>query len=227
MDNKTEGPVSEHTRSDLNQSSKRKLVKGLAAAPVILALGHRPAFGQICTLSGFGSIQAGTHLSHHPDYETTPCNTFSHGGWMTVLNGDPDWAVVDPITPFTKFSFVFGSKPPVRQHSNKPWREHITDAEYATLASVFLGGATYLPDDNDPTLLEVLTNGRALSREITNAFLNASYAAAHIPVIPYFSVPQIIQLWNTGQATTASNELVPPSPMTDAQLKELLVKSYH
>ncbi len=209
------------------QPSKRKLIKGLAvSAPVLISLAHRPAFGQICTLSGFGSIQAGTHLSHHPNYETTPCNTYSHGGWKTVLSGDPDWIIVSPITPFTKFSYVFGPKPPkIKTKKAVSWGDNITDAEFTELAQAFLGGATYTPDDNDPILLEVLTNGQVLSREICNAFLNATFAAKQ--GIPYFSVVQIIDLWNTGQATTASGELIPPSPMSDNDLVDLLKETYH
>ncbi|RDE24781.1 hypothetical protein DV711_04140 [Motiliproteus coralliicola] len=211
---------------DLEKSSKRKLVKGIAAAPVIMALGHRPAFGQICTLSGFGSIQAGTHISHHPNYETTPCNTYSHGGWKTVLAGDPDWNVIAPITPFTPFSQALaGGRPPKLKKSLTYWSEGIKDSTYQELANYFLGGATYTPDNSDPILLEVLTNGKVLSREICNAFLNASFAAAS--GIPYFTPLQIIQLWNTGQAVTSSGELIPQTPLTDAELEALLKETYH
>ena len=229
MDNRTEGPVPQNTSNDLNQSSKRKLIKVLAtSAPAVMLLAHRPAFGQICTLSGFGSIQAGTHLSHHPD-QTTPCNTYSHGGWKTVLSGDPDWAIAAPVTPFYLFKDIFTSANSPVFKNGKVTEWGITSAkkraEIDLIAASFSTTYTPTPAGGDPIILEVLIKGDVLSREIVNAYLNA-VASENIGQ-PFFTPAQIIELWNYRQSTTASGEVVPLTPMTDLELIDLLSQSYH
>ncbi|MEH6648983.1 MAG: hypothetical protein V7707_03035 [Motiliproteus sp.] len=208
------------------QSSKRKLIKGLAATPVVLALAHRPAFGQVCSLSGFGSLTAGTHLSSTARHEVEACNTFSHGGWKTVLNGDPDWGLVDPTTPFVSFGSIFGtSNPPVLQKNKWAITKQSKVDEANTAAAAF--GTTYIPTPvgGDPVLYEVLRKGDELTREIVNGYLNALLSQTINQ--PFFSPEQIIDLWNFRQASTDSGVLVPASPMSDSQLVDLLKNSYH
>lgn len=208
------------------QSSKRKLIKGLAATPVVLALAHRPAFGQVCSLSGFGSLTAGTHLSSTARHEVQACNTFSHGGWKTVLNGDPDWGTVHPTTPFYSFGSIFGTTNPPVLNKNK-WA--ITNASKVTaannVAAAFNTTYTATPAGGDPVLYEVLRKGDELTREIVNGYLNALLSQSVNQ--PFFSPQQIIDLWNHRQAATSAGVLVPASPMSDSQLVDLLKNSYH
>ncbi|WP_421862777.1 hypothetical protein [Motiliproteus sp.] len=218
---------------DLEQSSKRKLVKGIAAAPVIMALGHRPAFGTVCTLSGFASIKAGAHLSHtayKPDHcKPHKCKNWKHKDW-----DDPDWDdIKERINPCLSFKYCFtgssGCRPPNR-HTTKWYTNH--ESKYKPMANKFCSSRaekrrvkryTERPDD-DPIIFESLKNGDEVCRELSNAIVNACYAEKF--GITFFAVDEIIDLWNHYQARSSNGNWVPSLPMSDAELVDLLRETY-
>lgn len=220
---------------DLEQSSKRKLIKGIAAsAPVIMALGHRPAFGTVCTVSGFASIKAGSHLSHTA-HVTGHCKPHQCKDWKNKTWDDPDWETIKhEINPCFSFKHCFGSncRPPARQ-TNK-WYSNL-ESKYKPLAKHYYPGAHNRPmrkqikdyknrPDQDPIIFEALKNGDPVCRELCNAIVNAIYANKH--GITFFSVEEITDLWNHYQARSKNGNWVPSLPMTDAELINLLRETY-
>jgi len=74
-------------KSDMNltkQTSRRSLFKKAAIGiPVVLTLANRPAYGAICSISGFQSVNpSGVQLN-----TGSGCGGFSPGGWKHPDNG--------------------------------------------------------------------------------------------------------------------------------------------
>jgi len=68
---------------------RRSLTKTGLAAPVIMCLANRPAFGAVCTVSGFISATPGDLSSQR--HVVDSCGGFSPGAWCTPYNGDGSW----------------------------------------------------------------------------------------------------------------------------------------
>lgn len=106
------GAVAEQPQSDsILRASRRKFIAGgMAAAPVILTLSNRSAFGAACTLSAAIS----GNLSRNPVPER--CG-FTPGYWQQAIkNGKWPEYRVDGVTPFgydpyQRFSSIFGFNP--------------------------------------------------------------------------------------------------------------------
>lgn len=97
-----------HTQNQQNQSdvtdsgkpepteSRRRILKGAIAAPVILSVTSRPVLGAECTISGFMSGNVSDH-----GHDTCACG-FTPGAWKTPYSGDGNW----DMTPFDPGSCV-------------------------------------------------------------------------------------------------------------------------
>jgi hypothetical protein len=96
----TESTVQD-TGPDVHAAARRRLIRGAAAAPVLMSLASRPAMGAArqCAPSGFMSGNA----SPQPGV-SAGCGGLSPGYWKTHSN----WP--SPYTPSTKFHNVFTSK---------------------------------------------------------------------------------------------------------------------
>jgi len=115
-----------------HQSSRRGLLKKTAiGAPVLMTLINRPAYGAICTISGFQSVNPSGVTN-----TKTNCGGFSPGGWKHPDNGqggtdgnrqqwyaagfnpNPRAGLNDPSATLFKDAIAFGMNPPTYMDPN-------------------------------------------------------------------------------------------------------------
>jgi hypothetical protein len=69
---------------------RRRFIKGAGiAAPVIMALANRPAFGAVCTVSGFISVDPGNVSAQ--GHVVSVCGGRSPGKYKNPYNGSGSW----------------------------------------------------------------------------------------------------------------------------------------
>jgi len=152
-------------------ASRRKLITGLAATPVIMTLASRPALARnFCSISGWGSV----HPSGRPDDQL--CNGRSPGFWRTYWSGPSESAwkqtpfYQGPTNPFSSKHSDDYSIPTLGQLSTAVIDGILTQAEVdtyiadLTTADSFdnlMGTPTALPDNpidmpiQRPTIMQV------------------------------------------------------------------------
>lgn len=170
--NKEEGVPNEKVSSE-KVSSKRRVLRGLIAAPVVMTLASRPALANrnFCTISGWGSM----HASARPDDYT--CNGRSPGFWGTYWSGPSssawgltgfDQGPTNPLTSSNKLDDY--SIPTTAELEDAVTQQILTqDAvdtyvaalQVTTTFDQLMGSTTFLPDNVlkpilRPTIMQIL-----------------------------------------------------------------------
>jgi len=78
------------TTEEAAVEKRRRFIKGAGiAAPVIMALANRPAFGAVCTVSGFISVDPANVSAQ--GHVVSVCGGRSPGKYKNPYNGSGDW----------------------------------------------------------------------------------------------------------------------------------------
>jgi hypothetical protein len=176
QDSNNAGPNASQDKHQGMDSSRRKwLKKAGVAAPGLLILANRPAFGASCSISGFMSARVGTSLTTH---DGTLCNGWSPGNWK-INRGQITqraWNVAgvsrsdlfDSIFNTTKMSTL-----PVSGGIRKV-QDGIPEATYISYSSMFTG---YSMQSVLEGMLSGMNQLKDISMHSAAAYLNASFLA--------------------------------------------------
>jgi hypothetical protein len=154
-------------QSNQGNSRRNLLKKGIVGVPVVTLLANKPAFGAVCTLSGFQSVNP-SGVERHAD----ECQGFSPGGWKEngyKLNGDGNrnqW-IAAGFYPNPRLSTSYGYQ-----------GIQIQDPEGTLFfdAIAFQGAFTTCAVSSTETLHDVLLqNPGSLEFHVIANFLNAHY----------------------------------------------------
>lgn len=90
------------TNNEVNKK-RRSLTKASGAVPVLMMLGQRPAFGAVCTVSGYISATPGVASSQ--SHVVDSCGGLGLDSWRMPSSGAGDWTTTsadpggDPLNP--------------------------------------------------------------------------------------------------------------------------------
>jgi len=147
------------------QASRRRLIKGIAAAPLVMTLASRPALSRnFCSISGWGSV----HPSGRPEGYAY-CEGRSPGFWKTYWSSSTSaaWALTGfnpgPTNPITGDSHDYsiptlvelGTLTTIEQSA------YITGIQAASTFDQLMGTGTLLPDNpaglpiTRPTIMQI------------------------------------------------------------------------
>lgn len=182
--------------------SRRRFTRAGVAAPIILTLANRPAFGAICTVSGFASFSPNnpSGVRHKVD----GCGGYSPVGWKNPDAGNGDGSREDWI------AAGYFANP--RPNTNDPG---------GTLFVDVFGGTT----SGFGTLHDVLKNkSGSLEFHAVAALLNAGF----MPTYGLSKADVIGLYWlgatGTGSYTTASGTVINAK---DINVKAFFEQTYH
>lgn len=257
MSNKDLNTELKETETGMNnqpKNTRRSVLKKIGiAAPVVVTLASRPAYGSgFCSLSGFASMNASGVLRH----KDQSCGGYSHGGWKTPYgNGDGNWAYenvgVMPNPKAEKYSTLKKLSDALKRYENdtdscrvpptpkkgKPVERCIdimqvrTDYGTTLFSEIFSRLPVANGNANWPTaanyqvsLHDALIFGNEVTREAVAAYLNAK---ADSRTNFHFTSTQVQELFNTGKTMVGGQYIPSTGSLSDADFVALFKGAQH
>ncbi len=186
-------------------NTRRFLSKAGIVTPVMMMLGQRPAFGAVCTVSGFISATPGNVSAVR--HEVTGCGGLSPGAWRTPYSGAGDWT----LTPWSPGGTASALAPEGLGKRGSPG-----DPSYGTLmedAFAYSGGYLVGNSMYDVLWMNGSSDPGQLGAHLVAALLNA--AAGLYPSTAGLTVSDVqnmyFQLSSTGSYAAAPSILWTPA----------------
>lgn len=257
MSNKDTNTELKETEMDTkNQplNARRSLLKKVGvAAPVVVTLASRPAYGAgFCSLSGFASMNASGVLRH----QNQNCGGYSYGGWKTAYgNGDGNWATenvgVIPNPQEENYSNLKELSAALERYENdtdscrvppapsgsKPVERCVdimqirTDFGTTLFSEVFnrapvarAGQAWPTAANYQVSLHDGLLYGNAVTREAVAAYLNAKAASR---TNFHFTPAEVQELFDTGRTMVGGSYIPSTGTLSDADFIALFQGAQH
>ncbi len=215
MDNKVkQAPNDENIGNPSN--SKRKLILGLAAAPVAATLPTRFAWGRgnNCSISGLLS----GNLSNQPDYQCRTANGKSPGFWKTHAGCWPVAVLIGKIkapdgvnvvrqlsisdSPNLKCAYLQNGTANTNGKLLGNWQDY-TYSDGISLSTLLSNASGQIVAGYNNTLIDYLANGPGFPKHVAAAMLSAHHPNTNYPYTPKEVADAVIYALNAGDEKVA------------------------
>ncbi|MEQ9462700.1 MAG: hypothetical protein RJQ10_03495 [Haliea sp.] len=207
------------TGSSDSQLSRRRFTGAGLAAPVILSLASRPAFGAVCTPSGFVSY-APNNPSGLRRHEAA-CGGFSPGAWKTPDSGNGDGSRAQWL-PFAPNPRQGGNSSPGNSGRNKNKKSGGGDAFTDPPGTLFFD--VFGVNDHFGTLHDVLLDRPgSLEFHVVAALLNSTTIPGYMATDDVIGL-YLATIYGYPSYTTVKGGVI---PLAGFDLKAFIEQTYH